>query len=106
MFNADSLSSTPAVPVYPTRADMTFATNCLRASGIIRKQLVQLDSVMHPSALPPPQQSTSSSTIAEQQQQRPTNVATTSRCMSFQWPINELSALKPMAPLCRIPKIS
>jgi len=29
---------------------MTFATNCLRASGIIRKQLVQLDSVMHPSS--------------------------------------------------------
>lgn len=34
--------------VYPTRSDMTFTTNCLRASGIIRKQLVQLDSVMHP----------------------------------------------------------
>jgi len=32
------------------RADMTFATNCLQASGIIRKQLVQLDSLMHPSS--------------------------------------------------------
>jgi len=39
-----------AAAVYPVSGDgeMTFATNCLRASGIIRKQLVQLDSVMHP----------------------------------------------------------
>ena len=35
--------------------DMSFTTSCLRASGIIRKQLVQLDTAMHPaSSLHPP----------------------------------------------------
>jgi len=89
MLDADTLPSTPAAAVYPARSDMSFATNCLRASGIVRKQLVQLDSVMHPTAPPLPQPSTSSSTIADhhhqqQQQQRPANVAAASRCASFQ----------------------
>ena len=30
--------------------DMSFTTSCLRASGIIRKQLVQLDTAMHPAS--------------------------------------------------------
>jgi len=40
--------SAHSMPVYSAASNMTFTTNCLRASGIIRKQLVHLDSVMHP----------------------------------------------------------
>jgi len=35
---------------------MSFATSCLRGSGIIRKQLVQLDNVLHPQSLTVPAQ--------------------------------------------------
>jgi len=64
--------STAAMPIYPTRSDMTFATSCLRASGIIRKQLVQLDSVMHPAQ---------SSWSPRDDAQRPGAVATAPRSL-------------------------
>ena len=44
---ADTVSASQVAVCSPL-SDMTFTTNCLRASGIIRKQLVQLDTVMHP----------------------------------------------------------
>jgi len=63
-------SGSSVVPVSsPQSADMTFTTNCLRASGIIRKQLVQLDTVMHPPA--------SSITAPSSESQRSTTIATT-----------------------------
>ena len=91
------LSARHAMPVYTPAAaqspapDMTFATNCLRASGIIRKQLVQLDSVMHPptshlpaaaaaAAAQSQQPSTSSlMTGADQPQSSVTDIAAISR---------------------------
>ena len=57
--------------------DMSFTTSCLRASGIIRKQLVQLDTAMHPaSSLHPPH-------CSSHHQQQPVDAAATSAPLRY-----------------------
>ena len=63
--HVDTLSACPVVAVSSPQSDRSFTTNCLRASGIIRKQLVQIDTVMHPpSSTAPADESQRSGTVA------------------------------------------